>query len=259
MKTTFILRLVCCLGAGVLLMLSSGCKKQSQTARLQTFPRYPMARDIFPIIAPYLPKDPAILEGGAYDGNNTAELASLWPQAMVYSFEPVPTLYQNVKARTAALSNVHVYDLALSNKVGTATFHVSEFDHNPGVPSESSSLLAPKRHKTDIPNIIFKKDITVATTTIDDWASKNGVDRIDLLYLDIQGAELMAMKGAPRIMKTVKVIMTELESVELYKGQGQYPELKQWLEAQGFRMIAANFDPAKGDPWAGDAVFAREQ
>ena len=68
----------------------------------------------------------------------------------------------------------------------------------------------------------------------------------------------MAMKGAPRIMKTVKVIMTELESVELYEGQGQYPELKQWLEAQGFRIIAANFDPAKGDPWAGDAVFARE-
>ena len=170
-----------------------------------------------------------------------------------------PTLYQNVKARTAALSNVHVYDLALSNKVGTATFHVSEFEHNPGVPSESSSLLAPKRHKTDIPNILFMKDIMVATTTIDDWASKNDVDRIDLLYLDIQGAELMAMKGAPRIMKTVKVIMTELESVELYEGQGQYPALKQWLEAQGFRMIAANFDPAKGDPWAGDAVFAREQ
>jgi len=258
MKTTSILRLVCCLGVGVLVMLSGGCTKQSETVRIQTFPRFPMPRDIFPIIAPYLPKDPAILEGGAYDGNNTAELASLWPKGMVYSFEPVPALYQNVKARTAALSNVHVYDLALSDKVGTATFHVSEFDFKPGVPSESSSLLAPKRHKTDIPNILFKKDITVATTTIDDWASKNGVDRIDFLYLDIQGAELMAMKGAPRIMKTVKVIMTELESVELYEGQGQYPELKQWLEAQGFRMIATNFDPAKGDPWAGDAVFARE-
>ena len=92
------------------------------------------------------------------------------------------------------------------------------------------------------------------------------------------------MKGAPRIMKTVKVIMTELESVELYEGQGKYPELKQWLEAQGFRMIAANFapeastvvgkvitfaakcyrmiatnfDPAKEGILVGDAVFARE-
>ena len=157
MKTTSILRLVCCLGVGVLVMLSSGCKKQSETVRIQTFPRFPMPRDIFPIIAPYLPKDPAILEGGAYDGKNTAELASLWPKGMVYSFEPVPTLYQNVKARTAALSNVHVYDLALSNKVGTATFHVSEFDHNPGIPRNRVHFSHPKDTRPTYPIFFLRK------------------------------------------------------------------------------------------------------
>jgi FkbM family methyltransferase len=222
---------------------------------------------VFPILAPYLPKDPVILEGGAYDGENSVMLVELWPSATVHSFEPVPELCARVKARTAGHSNIHPYELALSDKSGTATFYESEKVDKPDVPSQSGSLLTPKETLQEAPRVVFNKTTTVATTTIDDWAAKNGVDRVDLLYLDIQGAELPAMKGAPRIMKTVKAIMTEVEFVEAYAGQARYQEIAQWLTSQGFRMIAASFDPenplrppskrSKKERWYGDAIFVR--
>ena len=245
---------MCC---GVFALLLGAAGADVPVAPVQIFPRYPSPRDLFPIVSPYLPKNAAILEGGAYNGVHTQMLAELWPEGSVYSFEPVPELSNRVRAATAEYKNVHVFELALSDKVGEAKFYVSEFADKPDFPSESSSLLPPTGHEKIFPNIKFKKEITVKTTTMDSWAQQNGVDRIDFLYLDIQGAELMTVKGSPRLMKTVKVIMTEVESVELYTGQGLYGQLKAWLEQHGFQLIAANFDPTKGDPGFGDAIFVR--
>jgi 2-O-methyltransferase len=253
-------RILCCAIASLTFIGCGGWGQGRRPTAVQIIPHDANPRQVFAIIAPYLPKDPVILEGGAYDGKNSVMLAKLWRNATVHSFEPVPELYARVKAKTASRSNIHVYQLALSDKSGTATFHESESADHPDVPSLSGSLLPPKEHLRRAPRVVFQKTITVATTTIDAWAAENGVDRVDLLYLDIQGAELRAMKGAPRIMKTVKVIMTEVEFVEAYAGVARYQETTQWLAAQGFRMVAANFDaenPQQSGKWFGDAIFVR--
>jgi FkbM family methyltransferase len=248
-------------GAVALFTLAAGSGCSRREASIQRIKVFSEASDVFPIVAPYLPKNPVILEGGAFNGENSVALAELWPAGTVHCFEPVPKLFASVKARTAGHANIHPYELALSDKSGTATFHESQVAGQPDAPSQSGSLLAPKDHLQAAPMILFKETITVPTTTIDDWAAKNGVDKVDFLYLDIQGAELPAMKGAPRIMKTVKVLMTELEFVEAYAGVARYQETAQWLKAQGFRMIAADFDPKdprQGGRWFGDAIFVRD-
>jgi FkbM family methyltransferase len=212
------------------------------------------------IVAPHLPENPVILEGGAFNGEDTVRMARFWPGGTIYSFEPVPELYQRTKRNVAAYKNVKVYDLALSDKVGTATFHLSEDDCQPGEPSQSGSLLTPKEHKKVWPTISFKKQIKVATTTIDEWADRNGVAKIDLMWLDIQGSELIAIKAAPRIIKTVKAIIAEVEFVELYAGQPLFKETRDWLAKRGFKMKAADFDlkiaPSKGV--FGNAIFVRK-
>ena len=185
----------------------------------------------------------------------------------MHAFEPVPELYQRVRQRIRSAKNANAYELALSDEVGTAVLHVSEYEGSPDVPSASSSLFEPKDHLEAFPAIKFEKTITVETTTIDAWAEKRGIPRVDLLYLDIQGAELAAMKGAPRMMETVQVVLTELEFVELYADQPRYGEVKSWLEGQGFQMIAGNFHPLRprqalfraGDQQQkfGDAIFVR--
>jgi len=73
------------------------------------------------------------------------------------------------------------------------------------------------------------------------------------MWLDMQGYELNALKACSAILKTVKVILTEVEFVEAYEGQYLFVEVKQWLEQQGFTMIARTAYPH----WFADALFVR--
>ncbi len=205
----------------------------------------------------YLPKDPIILEAGAYDGKETIKLMQFWLKGTVYSFEPVPQLYEKLLHRTRQYNRIHVYPQALSDKIGTAQFHVSSFEDSPDEASASSSLLQPKEHFKYAPIVHFDSTITVPTTTIDAWADEHGIDHIDFMWLDMQGAELQALKAAPKMLKTVKVILTEVEFIEAYKGQPLYQEIKTWLEAQGFEIIGADVDLEKPNHWFGDVLFVR--
>jgi len=206
------------------------------------------------IAARYLPSDPVIIEAGAYDGNDSVSMARKWPQSVVHSFEPIPYLYANLIKTTKNQTNIHTYQLAVGDSVGQATMYVSELPHKPGIPSESSSLLAPKEHLT-YSNVLFKEVVTVPVTTFDAWAEQNNVDHVDLMWLDMQGYELNALMACPKILSTVRVILTEVEFVEAYENQYQFVEVKRWLEGQGFEMIAQN----NYCSWFGDALFVRKE
>ena len=185
----------------------------------------------------------------------------------IYAFEPVPQLYKLSLSATKGFKNIKIYPLALSDKNGTATFYVSEDISKPGVPSQSSSLLAPQEHLNHAKHVVFPKKITVNTATIDAWAENNNVDHIDLMWLDMQGHELSALKASTTILSTVKLIYTEVEFVKAYKGQALYKEMKEWLATQGFRVIALDFDKKQaaatnipvGAQFYGNALFINER
>ena len=206
------------------------------------------------IAARYLPTNPVIIEAGAYDGTDCVLMAKRWSQSTVHSFEPIPYLYANLANATKNHANIHTYQLAVGDSVGQATMYVSEYPNNPGVPSQSSSLLAPKDHLI-YSSVLFKQVITVPVTTFDAWAEQNNVDHVDLMWLDMQGYELNALMASPKILSTVRVILTEVEYVEAYANQYQFEEVKRWLEEQGFEMIAQN----KQCSWFGDALFVRKE
>lgn len=206
------------------------------------------------IVKPYLPDNPVVLEAGAYDGTDSIAISKNWAKATFHAFEPVPELYQKLSKKTKPFANINTYPFALGDYTGIAKFYVSEFENQPGIPSESSSLLKPKEHLIHAPHVVFKREISVPIMTIDSWAQAYGVDTIDFMWLDMQGYELNALKASPKIMKTVKAILTEVEFVEAYEGQYLFAEVKTWLEEQGFVMIARNFYC----DWFGDALFVRK-
>lgn len=254
-----------------LALIFTGCtpaKKPVQQQQLQPIARFAGDAQALALAARYLPSRPVILEAGAYHGETSLEMVKRWPQATVYAFEPVPELLAIVKKNTAAFANIHVSELALSDKLGTAVFHVSSLEGKPEESIGSGSLLEPSHHREGFPWVKFEKTITVATTTIDAWAKQSGVAKLDFIWLDIQGTEFPVLKAAPAIMKTVKVVITEVEFVEMYKGQALFAEMKPWFEAQGFELVAADFAPdapskaelktRKALAWYGNALFARK-
>jgi FkbM family methyltransferase len=206
------------------------------------------------LAAQYLPNNPVIIEAGAYDGAESLVMAQKWPQGFVYTFEPIPYLYANLVKTTIHQPNIFTYPYAVGDKVGRASMYVSESPSAPGIPSQSSSLLAPKEH-LNYSNVLFKKVINVPVTTFDVWAEENNVDHVDLMWLDMQGYELNALMASPKILSTVRVILTEVELVEAYANQYQFEEVKSWLEEQGFELIARN----NYCSWFEDALFVRKE
>lgn len=210
-------------------------------------------REIIHLVKKYLPSRPVIVEAGAYEGDETLFLSNNWHgRCKIYSFEPVPHLYNIAKTNTQSHSNIILYNLALGASCGAKPFYLSNLGDNPTV-TASSSLLKPKDHLVYSPDTYFNNHIEVECTTLDEWARNNNVEAIDLLWFDLQGSELDVMKASPFIMKNVKAVLTEVEFVEAYEGQALYSDIKEWLESQGFTLIALG----KGGKWFGDALFVR--
>lgn len=210
-------------------------------------------REVLPIALLYLPKNPVIIDCGAYTGEETLEMLEQWPDATIHAFEPIPDIYTRLQKRVRDYPSIHTYQVALADLVGPMKMYVSEHPQERGVSSQSSSLLKPKEHLR-YSEILFPRSLTVACTTLDAWAERHGVDHVDFLWLDMQGYELPMMKASPCIMATVKVILTEVEFCEAYKDQAQYREVRAWLEQQGFEMVAFS----DINQWFGDALFVRK-
>lgn len=133
-----------------------------------------------------------LFDVGAYIGQTTADYMGLFPQATIYSFEPFPLSFQNLHQRFKESTLVRPTQLAISNKTGEQNFYVNQN-------SQTNSLLptTAEVERWINSNAIKTIDvIEVPTITIDDFCKQHSIDGIQVLKMDIQGAELMALEGA---------------------------------------------------------------
>ena len=182
------------------------------------------------LLKKYLPKQPVTIDCGAHDGADSVELAEILG-GMVHAFEPVPSIFERLKKRTNAFSNIACYNLALSNESGEQYFFVSE-----GGSDASSSLLEPQEHLLDHPDTHFSNKIEVQAIKLDEWAQQQHITRVDMLWLDMQGFELHMLKESKTILDTVSVIHTEVSTKETYKGVSLYKDYRAFLEKKGFHV-----------------------
>lgn len=100
----------------------------------------------------------------------------------------------------------------------------------------TSSLLEPNSRLLDrfqnLENLVqVVKKHRFATKRLDEIPETSGTD---FLKLDVQGAELDVMNGGDRVLADAVVVHTEVEFVELYKGQPLFAEIDQRLRKSGF-------------------------
>lgn len=183
------------------------------------------------ILRKYVPKNPVMIDCGAHDGKDSVELTGVL-KGTIHCFEPVNNLYERLKQRTKKYPGIFTYQIALSDKNGVEEFFLSE-----GESDASSSLLPPLSHLKDHPETLFREKVIVETLTLDAWAAKNGIDHVDLLWLDMQGFEMNMLQAGKQILNTVKVIHTEVSTRETYKGVALYTEYKSFLKSEGFEVV----------------------
>jgi FkbM family methyltransferase len=199
-----------------------------------------------------------ILDIGACEGEDSIRYSSIFPNSKIYAFEPLPQNLVKIKSNISLYKskNIEVFPIALSNKVGEATFHVSsgtpegkemdDWDYG----NKSSSLLEPA-DVTEIHKWLkFENKITVETQTLNYFTKKEKIRQIDFIHMDVQGAEKMVLEGGTQFLKNIKAIWLEVGKVEFYKGQVLQNEIEYFLNRYNFRL---EFD-ASGSV-AGDLLF----
>jgi FkbM family methyltransferase len=121
---------------------------------------------------------------------------------------------------------VTLVPVAIGAQDGTTTFYASN-----GAPSEdwsarlpegwdlSGSIRRPKNHLTLNPWCTFDAVSEVPVRSLDSWAREHGVDHVDLIWADVQGAEGDLIRGASATLARTRFLYTEYSNDEMYEGQ----------------------------------------
>ena len=130
--------------------------------------------------------------------------------------------------------------------------------------TESASLLQLKRLGELVSTLHTEGAVEVPATMLDRLLEEARVDlaEIGLLALDVQGAELSALRGAPRTLGKVDAVLTEVALAELYEGAAGENEVTSLLANAGFSEVAGlDYELYEGDrrfrAW-GDRLFVRK-
>jgi FkbM family methyltransferase len=121
---------------------------------------------------------------------------------------------------------------------------------------QSSSVLEFGTHSQEHPLVIYIDKINAKTITIDTFFKKNSIDtsKYNFWNFDIQGAELMALKGAKDSIKYAQALYLEVNEKELYKHCGLISEIDTFLSEYNFSRVLTNMTE---HGW-GDALYCRE-
>ena len=124
-----------------------------------------------------------------------------------------------------------------------------DLDLNIMTNTESTSLLNLGTHAKEHPTVELSHTIPVRTKTLKNLLANTPAP--GLLALDIQGAELRALKGYGDEVSKVKWIYCEVNKAELYQGCAMISDLDEYLGQYGFTRTATRWTIHN---W-GDALF----
>lgn len=198
-----------------------------------------------------------VFDVGANTGQTLLKYKSLFPGAVIHSFEPGEPAHGALVAAHGGDANVHIHPLAISDRIGSTTFFRNRDDTtNSLLPSAPGvSALTGRDTMTNVDSV------EVSVTTLDDFTEKRGITQIDLLKMDIQGGELMALRGAERLLASqrISLIYSEVLFAELYSNQGEFTEIAGELRRHGYQLFGLydlHYIDQKGIGW-GDAIFVK--
>jgi FkbM family methyltransferase len=194
-----------------------------------------------------------ILDVGANEGQYAGEILEGKYKGNIYSFEPIHSVFNKLKANAQAFPKWQVFNHGIGSEEGQTTINISEnFVSSSILPIGKSSLeVEPKTRSTHRE--------TIDVTTIDSFFAKNShFERPILLKLDVQGYEMEALKGAIKSLSSIKLVQVELSLVSTYEGAPLYGEVIDFLEEYGFELytiIPGFMDGKTGRLLQADGVF----
>ena len=114
-----------------------------------------------------------------------------------------------------------------------AIFHETNWGPTGSLYEPNSSLLGKFQSLAEVMTLVAKHP--ASTTRLDDIEE---ISDVDFVKIDVQGGELAAFQNALRTLRGTLLIQTEVEFVELYKGQPMFADVDTFLRGAGFQFHA---------------------
>jgi len=187
-------------------------------------------------ISNYLTKTNVLIDIGAHKGLFSKTANSFFSFDKTICFEPNKLLIDVIKKNNSNI-NLIIENIALSDKEGTATFHLHE-DSSMNSIIESNIDVLKSEFPWDNPDLLGKN--LVPTKTLDNYM-KNFDSKNQSLFIkiDTQGNELNLLKHSVQTLKITKVLLIEFMFLNPYKNDFSFFDLISFLNMHDFICMGA--------------------
>lgn len=211
-------------------------------------------RELIPLFATLIAPNAVIVDVGAHAGQFSKLFASLAPRGRVYAFEP--SAYARSVLKPALLvggrGRVEVAPLGLSDQAGDQVLHTPV--KRGGGLGFGIAHLGGGPGGSDV-------DQTIALTTLDAFAEARGLQRLDLIKIDVEGWEHRALAGGRRTLERFgPALYAEVDDAMLARAGDSAEGLFAWLAGLGYSArTTPDLKPAPHWSGAGDYLFTRSR
>ena len=193
-----------------------------------------------------------VIDAGANRGAFTDAFLRLHRPERVVLVEAIPELALKLREKYSGDARISVLVAALSDRNGEARFEINRSE-------ASSSLLPidPRNSKWFGRDLTVASSISVPTMTLPELMTRENLENVDLLKLDLQGAERLVLTGGADALDRVRVIYAEVFFAPLYAGAWLFWEMNEFLSGRGFKLCGLSniVHAADGDLVQANATF----
>jgi len=197
-----------------------------------------------------------IFDLGSRDACESLALSKVYPNAKIYAFECNPNMRPVMEMVTSNEPNITWVERAVTNYTGRIKFNViaeSNEDYNPG--ASSIFQFTEEGRAAEKKPVVWEVD--VESVRLDDWMKDNAIPKVDLIWMDLQGAEVRAMEGLGVFLEDVKVIHTEVDLRGYYEGPLLSGGVERWFRERNFKKVYTR--PHGEDSFDTDFIFVNNK
>ena len=183
-------------------------------------------------IRQYVDEIHTVIDVGANQGQFAIAASKGYPQANIYSFEPLPETFLVLKKNVGEYDRIKSFNTALGSEQGVIDFYKNNHSH------ASSALPVSTFQKNQLPETSITQKIQVPVERLDRIADKLVLEAPVLLKLDVQGFEKQVLEGSSGIINKIDFLVFEASFIQMYDGETLFNELHDYVQSCGFELVA---------------------
>jgi FkbM family methyltransferase len=171
-----------------------------------------------------------VIDVGANKGQFSLISYHCFPDAQIYSFEPLPQPAKKFSSIFHNIDNITLYQTAIGPQSGNIIIHVSAKE-------DSSSLLPISSMQERLfPGTLESRTEIIKAGPLSKYISQDKIISPALLKIDVQGYELETLRGCEELLCQFSYVYVECSFVELYIGQALADEIIVWLQKRDWAL-----------------------